>query len=351
MTSPMLEVPAPQHDLQLTHKFDDLTDGPLARAVAAAQSTFAFGATQHVAGHHAPADLLPLGATILARHDSPNQNTTWARHDDVGYLLREVGGGTVIQVLAHDYETAVRERDLVVSRCPAVPDDDVRATLWMSTSNGIGRNSRVFSTPAWSELAGNYAKSTRDQVTGLCEGGPPSGTARLLLWHGSPGTGKTSAVLGLLHAWREWCGVEVVADPERMFNDAGYLLEVMTGNSRKAWRVVVCEDADEYLRSDARQRSGPGLGRLLNASDGLIGRGSRCLLLLTTNDDLGRLHPAVTRPGRCLSLVEFGLLDSAAAGAWLGRPVSRAMTLAELYEARDGGTILSVPPLPIGTYL
>jgi len=29
------------------------------------------------------------------------------------------------------------------------------------------------------------------------------------------------------------------------------------------------------------------------------------IVLVTTNDDLRQLHPAVSRPGRCLAKVEF----------------------------------------------
>jgi ATP-dependent 26S proteasome regulatory subunit len=69
--------------------------------------------------------------------------------------------------------------------------------------------------------------------------------------------------------------------------------------------MLVLEDTGELLSIDAKERAGQGLSRLLNAVDGLLGQGSRVLLLITTNEELGALHPAVTRPGRCASQVEF----------------------------------------------
>lgn len=63
------------------------------------------------------------------------------------------------------------------------------------------------------------------------------------------------------------------------------------------------------------------------------------LVLLTTNDDLGRLHPAVTGPGRCLSRLKFRRRDAGESAAWLGRPVASGHTLAELYELKHGGTV------------
>ena len=62
-------------------------------------------------------------------------------------------------------------------------------------------------------------------------------------------------------------------------------------------------------------------------------------MLLTTNEDIGRLHPAITRPGRCLSQVEFEPLSPAEAQRWLGSGTAaapeRPLTLAELYAIRE----------------
>jgi hypothetical protein len=79
------------------------------------------------------------------------------------------------------------------------------------------------------------------------------------------------------------------------------------------------------------------LSRVLNVTDGVLARGSRVLVLLTTNEERGRLHPAITSPGRCLSVVEFNAFDPTEAGHWLAQdaPTTGPMTLAELYEARD----------------
>ena len=44
---------------------------------------------------------------------------------------------------------------------------------------------------------------------------------------------------------------------------------------------------------------------LLNVGDGLVGQGLRILVLITTNEPPSRLHPALARPGRCLSSIAF----------------------------------------------
>ncbi len=64
------------------------------------------------------------------------------------------------------------------------------------------------------------------------------------------------------------------------------------GNSYpERWRMLVLEDTGELLSIDAKERAGRGLSRLLNAVDGLLGQGSRVLLLITTNEELGASIP------------------------------------------------------------
>ncbi len=144
----------------------------------------------------------------------------------------------------------------------------------------------------------------------------------------------------------------MVTDPERLFGDADYLVQVLHAEDQAGRaRLIICEDADEYLRSDARTRSGPGLGRLLNATDGLLAAGSRTVFLLTTNDDVGRLHNAVTRPGRCLGITGFRAFTPEQATAWLGRPVTAPTTIAELFHLRSGGSVPADEHGGTGAYL
>jgi hypothetical protein len=130
-------------------------------------------------------------------------------------------------------------------------------------------------------------------------------------------------------------------DPEQLFAEPRYLLEVSgadDGEDDGRWRLIVAEDCDEYLRSDAKLRAGASLGRLLNLCDGILGHGLKALVLLTTNEDVGRLHPAITRPGRCLSRVEFEPLSPTEARRWLGADVAapeHPLTLAELFAIRE----------------
>jgi hypothetical protein len=127
-------------------------------------------------------------------------------------------------------------------------------------------------------------------------------------------------------------------DPETAFSDPDYLFALMTrdARNRRPWRVLVVEDADKFLRADARLRDNPALDRLLNLTDGILGQGRRLLVLLTTNSQLTSLHPAIVRSGRCLAVTEFRPFSITGAETWLGRGgASRnPMTLAELFQER-----------------
>ena len=107
------------------------------------------------------------------------------------------------------------------------------------------------------------------------------------------------------------------------------------------WRVLVLEDAGELIQADARAAAGQGLSRFLNVVDGLIGQGLRVLVLVTTNEEVRKLHPAVARPGRCAANIEFGPLPASEASAWLEahgvhETTTGSVSLASLYARLEG---------------
>src|SRR4029077_5197389 len=120
-------------------------------------------------------------------------------------------------------------------------------------------------------------------------------------------------------------------------------------DEEEPWRLVALEDAGELLTVDAPPPPDQAFSRLLNVADGLLGQGLRVILLITTNEPLVKLHPAITRPGRALSRIEFSPLEADAAREWLSAhgcqlEVEGPRTIADLYALLQGELLTNSSP-------
>jgi hypothetical protein len=322
-----------------------------------------------------------LSATLLHRVRGEGTDHVVAEHDGTIVQLGLYSGWIQAQVAGNDAQrTATVMAELKHTFPPPDPSSThkVNVQFWTYGRQGPVSSNREVSVPEWRDLENNYGSAPRHELDRLMRDFRPAHGGQLILWHGEAGTGKTFALRALAWEWRDWCEFNYIVDPDSFFGEhADYLMSVLTqpgyaempdprfmrmaaasgyvphrGPSEegsKAWRLLVLEDTGELLTPDAKSVIGQGLSRFLNVVDGLIGQGLRVLVLVTTNEPIKALHPAVARPGRCAANIEFEPLTAEEASAWFERRGSdgRAdgtLTLAELYARLEGREVGDVPP-------
>lgn len=279
------------------------------------------------------------GSSSILGNRSSAGASIYGEDADTGILyLLQTGTNTVWVYVSGDSPEETADWIQKFSEgCPPVQNKDdvdhVQVNFWMLTNTplSVPRSLEVFH---WDEVKRNYPDRVNEQLDELFHSTPPEVGGKLVLWHGDPGGGKTSAIKALADAWRDWAVTEYITDPEAFFGNAAYMLSVL--NRRAAgddrWRLIVVEDAGQFIVKDADVKAGQSFSRLLNLTDGLLGQGMKTILLITTNQGLQEMHPALTRPGRCMANIQFDKFSSTEASSWLGRTVHESMTLAEMYE-------------------
>ncbi|MHB1326167.1 MAG: DUF5925 domain-containing protein [Thermoleophilia bacterium] len=310
---------------------------------------------------HASADLLRFdGAKVEWKQTHPDGSVhTIFRFDDgmLDTLLR----GELFSASAYAVsdEKAAALLDSAKEQIPRSEfnDDEVEITFWRRTLHGRPAcTKRMIECPSWHDIKDNYVEATRSALEKLLATNFDTAfVGKIVLWHGEPGTGKTFA----LRSWGRMCkdliDINFIVDPEVFFGgNTEYMLEVLTGDSGKKWKLFVAEDTGELLAKDAKRSSGQALSRLLNICDGLIGQGLRILILITTNEELGALHPAIVRPGRCYANIGFEAFNESEAHEWLGsrgvegKSMPSTSTIAQLYSEIENKQIVTQKPKTIG---
>lgn len=238
--------------------------------------------------------------------------------------------------------------DLCITCCTETEDPDSNAVeidyVSYNPDYGASHRQRKISITNWDEAIHNYPPSVVPALDSLMKmEKPDEAGGKLILWHGPPGTGKTSAIRTIAKEWQEWADIQYVIDSDVFFDLVPYMIDViLTEGKDNKWKVLIIEDADEFLRSDAKKRKGQAMSRLLNLADGIVGQGLDLLIIITTNEPVGNIHTAIRRPGRCLANLNFGTFNRSEAIEWLKEhnvessasslPSGDEFSLADLYD-------------------
>ncbi len=157
----------------------------------------------------------------------------------------------------------------------------------------------------------------------------------LFLFHGLPGTGKSTYIKFLIHHLNKKV---IFMSPKLAGNlDAPELMNFLIANSNA---VIVIEDAEELITAREGSRNSS-ISTLLNLTDGLLGECLNIQVIATFNTKIANIDKALLRKGRLQTLYEFKELSVEKANDLLQQIgvknyfSSRDMTLAEIYNTKE----------------
>lgn len=262
-------------------------------------------------------------------------------------LIRYMIGQTELLLMALCDNAKRAETLIAAARCSLSGISREKNKVLLRTSfytpNGVRTFSSMIGCPSWHEIRANYPAQTQQALEAVITGSVDHNRGRLLVWQGPPGTGKTFAIRSLMRAWHETYIPINVVDSDQFLDHPDYYYSLIEDRDKPV--LFILEDSAEALLTETRAAHGSRMSKLLNLTDGLLAQGREDLFLVTFNEEVRKLDPAVVRPGRCLVNIGFREFSPTAARAWLEEHdvldaeemlPNRSYTLAELYARLNG---------------
>ena len=174
-----------------------------------------------------------------------------------------------------------------------------------------------------------------------------SQTQGLYLFHGQPGTGKSTYIKHLIHQQTK----KVIFMPPNMAGnlDSMELTEFLIDNPNC---ILVIEDAEDLIVSRENNYNSR-LSFLLNITDGILSDSLNIQIIATFNTDLKNIDKALLRKGRLTSIYEFKDLETSKTNALLQTIKSdfistKPMSLADIFNLEVDTNYESKPKKSLG---
>ena len=157
----------------------------------------------------------------------------------------------------------------------------------------------------------------------------------LFLFHGKPGTGKSTYIKYLIQHVKK----DVIFMSPKMAGsiDAPELTGFLLRNRNT---IIVIEDAEELIGSRENVRNST-ISTLLNLTDGLLGDCLGIQIIATFNTHVSNIDKALLRKGRLKLMYEFNELSTAKAKKIFNKlgitntQVEKPLTLAEIFNMKE----------------
>ena len=162
--------------------------------------------------------------------------------------------------------------------------------------------------------------------------GIKSDKSGLIMLHGSPGTGKTTYIKGLIskHHQRNFIFVQNEFITHLLEPDfISFLL-------RQKNAVLIIEDAEKVIISREQAQENSVVSTLLQLTDGLFSDYLNIKVICTFNSHMSKIDKALLRKGRMIAMYEFKPLSVEKTNRLLEKlgasPTHQAMTLADIFN-------------------
>lgn len=120
----------------------------------------------------------------------------------------------------------------------------------------------------------------------------------ILILYGDPGVGKTCFMKYLMISKKITGSVIYVKDERALHSPELWSMIASSGAD-----VVILDDLDDCLQPREEQDHGGFLGKMLSATDGIFPSDTK--YVISTNQKISSIDPAVIRPGRCFDFLHL----------------------------------------------